>query len=698
MMMIKQKKKEDIMVNKIQAAILMLLLCIPQHAFSQETEEISGLVNWTERGFVIFVTEAVLDESNPVENRIGATILRRAGESTEFERVAEPNFPQSSEDFVSRLSADLLSSLLLSTGSDNEAELWEYVQNNPHLSAYGFLAFEPELWMALGTAYLDEDTIDLPAGTEVSYRIEYQLTDGSTESIEGRSVAGREPQILSPQVVSRIELDDRIGGAWASPIEGSEDAFYARIYRQMDMQGDFEELPGLLFARRTAENIIMYEWEEQAEPERTYRYYIQPIDMLRNPGPISDTLTVISVDFENLPLIGDVDVEETPDGILLSWEPVPNKSYITGVEIRRSRDSREGFVVLDTLNVLENQYLDSRLIPNVTYYYELRIVTIRERTEMPSGIASGSFQNVGIAPSPPAGLTATHEGSGIRLNWEPNAEIDLFAYYVYRGTSTLGEMEVVSDALDGITTFLDDSEELHGRTNYVYAVQAISRSEMESELSDMVVLRPNRVVMPPTPVGVSGYAEQNRIRINWNDVRRNDDAVTGYHVYRGTTPIQNPSSERMAAETAEINNYTRLTDEAISGLGYDDIDVQHGVTYYYAISSVDVFGHESALSNESSFSPVMPTLLPPSQVSVRNVTGGVELRWNRTLQAGATGYRIYRRGVNEENAQIIQTLELADTRYLDRNVTTGSRYIYSVTVISDDSESSGSTEQTVVVN
>lgn len=688
------------MYKKLLSTLVLLLIGFgsAEYLAAQTAEQVPGMVNWTEEGMVVFISDAIFSPEQPNEGWIAVEIYRAIGEDAEFERLAEADFPETQEEFFRRATPQILSNLYFVTETETSDELWQYVLENPQLSDYGFLAFEPDLWRLLGTAYFDSETAGIRSGVRISYQLRFELEDGSAEVLEDSAVAGAEPAILSPAVVNQIENEDRVGGAWASPLENSEDAFYARIFRQKNLQDDFEELPDLLFARRTDENLIIYQWEEEAEPEQTYRYYIQPVDIFRNPGPLSDTLTVISVDFENLPLIGDVDVEETPDGILLSWEPVPNKSYITGVEIRRSRDSREGYVVLDTLNVLENQYLDSRLMPNVTYYYELRVVTIRERTEMPSGIASGSFRNEGIAPSPPAGLTATHEGTGIRLDWEQNAEIDLFAYYVYRGTSTLGEMEVISDALEGVTTFFDDSEELHGRTNYVYAVQAISRSEMESELSDMVVLRPNRVVMPPTPVGVSGYAEQNRIRINWNDVRRNDDAVTGYHVYRGTSSIQNPSSEQSAAETAEINNYIRLTDEAITGLGYDDIDVQYGTTYYYAVSSVDLFGNESALSNESSFSPVTPSLLPPSQVSVRNVTDGVELRWNRTLQAGATGYRIYRRSVNEEAPVALRTLSLDETRYLDTSASSGTQYWYSISVLSDDTESSRSIKQAVVAN
>ncbi len=684
-------------INAFLSAVILCLVYLPVKA--QTAEQLPGMVNWTESGMVIFISDAVLSEDQPQDGRIGAEIFRRVGEAEELEPLAVADFVSSREEFFNRATPELLTNLFFVTETDTEDQLWEYVQENPLLSDYGFLAFDPDLWRTLGTAYFDEGTAGLRPGVQVTYQINFEMNDGTEERYEDSAIVGAEPAIQSPAVVSRIETEENVGGIWASPMEGSEDAFFARVFRQRNMSGEFEEIPDLLFARRSDENVIVYQWEEEAEPEHTYRYYIQPIDILRNNGPISDTLTVISVDFENLPLVGDVDVNETEDGILLTWEPVPNKSYITGVEIQRSRDSREGFIVMDTLNVFENQYLDSRLMPNVTYYYEFRVVTTRDRTEMPSGIASGSFRNEGIAPSPPAGLTAEQEGTGIRLNWEQNAELDLFGYYVYRGTSTLSEMEVISDAaIEDSTTFFDDDESLHGRTNYVYAVQAMNRSEMHSDFSEVVIIRPNRIVRPLTPSGVSGYAEQNRVRISWNDVRRNDEPVTGYHVYRGSSPIQIFPEDSGASETAEINNYTRLNEDLVTGLTFDDLDVSSNETYYYAISSVDLFGVESELSNESSFTPAAPELVPPSQLSARNVTGGVELRWGRTQQSGAENYRIYRRAAESEVPQAISTLGIDETRFMDTNTQSGALYFYSISVTGSAGESTRSTEQQVRLN
>jgi fibronectin type 3 domain-containing protein len=606
----------------------------------------------------------------------------------------------SADEFVERAGEQLTDTLMSDTGSENEEQLWEYVKANPQVDAYGFLGFEPEFWRAMGTAYFDTETSDFEDGEKIEYEIRYVMADGSVSenSIRGFAVVGEEPDILKPIVFDRIERENVVGGKWASPISGSEDALFANVYRQDDLEGDFRKLDDKVMARRTEDSLLVYQWQEDVEPEHTYRYMVEPVDIVGNPGPMSDTLTVISVDFEKLPLIKNVSAVDTTSGIHLSWDPVPNKSYITGVEIRRSRNSATDYIIMDTLSVRQTEYLDTRLVPNIPYYYEFRVVTVRDRTEQPSGVASASFRNNSLPPSPPNNLQAEQEGDGIRLSWDANPEPDMFGYYVYRGTSRYDSMAVISKAIKDSTTFFDNSEELNGRTNYVYAVKSMNVSELQSELSETVVIRPDRTVRPPAPVGISGYAEQNRVRLSWQDVRERDSAVEGYLVYRGNEPITNRTETESGSVTAEKNGYEKLSGEMVTANAFDDPSVSPGETYYYAVTSVDVYGEESLLSNVSAFSTASTDLLPPSQVSARNVGEGVEIRWNSTMQNGASGYKVYRRARGSDVAESVATLGTGTTQYLDEDVQPGDFYWYSVSILGESAESERSEEKSVRID
>lgn len=322
---------------------------------------------------------------------------------------------------------------------------------------------------------------------------------------------------------------------------------------------------------------------------------------------------------------------------------------------------------------------------------------MRDRTELPSGVATASYEST-LPPSPPAGLTAVQENEGIRLNWDSVEEPNLYAYYVYRGTSRYDSLAVVSPAIQDTTTFFDNAEQLHGRTNYVYAVKAVSNNELESDLSNTVTIRPDRIVRPPAPVGIEGYAEQSRVRLFWSDQTERDQAVEGYHLYRSESPMEITPDSAAASIQAEQAGFERVNDSLITTTSFDDINVESGQTYYYSLSSVDVFDVESLMSNTARFTPSAPALRPPSQVSVRTVSNGVELRWNETLQDGASGYRVYRRSRGENSSTPIGMNNLTETIFLDQNVSEGELYWYSISVVGDGTESNTSSEQSVRVD
>jgi hypothetical protein len=87
---------------------------------------------------------------------------------------------------------------------------------------------------------------------------------------------------------------------------------------------------------------------------------------------------------------------------------------------------------------------------------------------------------------------------------------------------------------------------------------------------------------PPTAPPV-----QHVVQLNWN---ASSSAVIGYRVYRSET---------------SGSAYTALTGAPFNALAYTDSTVVSGTTYYYAVTSVDAAGMESAYSNQ--VTAVVPT-------------------------------------------------------------------------------------------
>ena len=665
----------------------------------EDPEDLDDLVHWTDEGMMVFVSNAALSEDQPNQGRIQAVIYRQIGADNEFEEVARLQRPDTWGEFAELGGTELVEALFDATDNETEEELWNFIKENPEIDEYGFLGFDADLWRALRTVYFDTETIGLPDGEEVSYQVRYVMEDGDITEffLQGSASVGQEPNLLRPQYLDRTERENRVGVRWFTRLEGSEDAFFGKVYKQIGQEGDFEPMTGRIMARRDIENdIIIYEVEDSAEPNHAYRYYIEPLDLVGNSGPPSDTLTVISVDFNNLQLLSNVTATDTTTGIHLSWDEIQYKPYLTGIKIQRSRDARHNYVTLDTLSIQATEFLDTRLVPNQTYYYRFRIVTMRPSQQLPSAVASASFRNT-LPPSPPSGLSAEPEEEGIRLNWDSSAEADLFGYYVYRSTNTSDSMQVVSRAIRDTTTFFDNSEELDGRTNYVYKVKAVNMSELESEYSNRAVARPNRIVRPPTPTGIDGYAEQQRIRIFWRDQKRRDGAVRGYHVYRNQNRMDQFPDGEGASIQAEQTDFERVNSELVTSTSYDDREVESGETYYYSISTVDHFGIESGLSTPKRLTTESAALRPPSQVSARSVARGIEVRWNKTMQENVEGYQIYRRQRGQDNPELIGTVSSETTRFTDEDVVPGTIYWYSVSVVKSDRESSRGREHSVSV-
>ena len=672
--------------------LVLLLISFTPKVHAQEFIPLEDHVYWTTDGMVVVVNDAALSPEVPVDGLTEAVVYRRLEGQSSYSEVGRLQRAESWEEFVERGSNRLVEGLKSAFSIDSDEELWEYIQQNPRIEDYGFLYYERDFQKAFGLIFIDEETADLAEGEVVSYRITYIMENGeeSDERYTDFGIVGARPNILPPRSRTLVESDNLVGGQWVSPIEGSEDAYFANIYRQKGVGNDFEKLPNRLMAiRNEADGIITYSWEESAEPEEWYRFFVEPIDFIGNTGPRSDTLQVISVNFNNISLMNEVEIIEDPSGIRMTWQPIEHKPYLTGIEIRRSREAGSGFVTMDTLDVTATEFIDTRVVPNRTYYYEFRVVTMRAAVEFPSAVASGSFENKEMPPSTPSGLIAVHEGENIRLNWSSVEEPDLYAYYVYRSTSRYDSLVVASRAITDSTTFLDTNENLDGRTNYTYAVKAVNMSGLESELSEFEVIRPSRVVQPLAPVGISGYAEYNRVRISWRDVQRRDNAITGYHVYRSLQPVE------IASATDLPDGVVRLTDTFIRTTSFDDLDVTPGRQYYYSVSSVDLFEVESELSPFFGFTTSRPNLSAPSQVSVRSINGRIEMRWNQTQQAGASGYNVYRRTRDQSEPVAVATLGVDETTFTDASASQDTFYWYSVSVFTEDEESPRSREQSV---
>jgi hypothetical protein len=94
-----------------------------------------------------------------------------------------------------------------------------------------------------------------------------------------------------------------------------------------------------------------------------------------------------------------------------------------------------------------------------------------------------------------------------------------------------------------------------------------------------------KVPLPQRPEGLRAQGNGNAVDLSWDEATDcNGGAVSGYNLYRSTTPG---------------GIYTQVNTALITDNQYDDISVAAGTTYYYVVTSVDADDDESAQSQET---------------------------------------------------------------------------------------------------
>ncbi len=161
--------------------------------------------------------------------------------------------------------------------------------------------------------------------------------------------------------------------------------------------------------------------------------------------------------------------------------------------------------------------------------------------------------------------------------------------------------------------------------------------------------------------------------ITWSPVT----GAVGYVVYRSS-----PSTGKMKVGECVGKNTTSYTDGGLKS----------GVTYTYTVTAVNDYGTESLESSAL----ISMYVAKPQMDYVKNVSGGVEIRWVKT--DGAQYYNIMRRVAGEVNwTRVAARSASLDTYYKDTSVQDGVEYEYDVNSATDIFESSSASQGLKVV-
>lgn len=285
------------------------------------------------------------------------------------------------------------------------------------------------------------------------------------------------------------------------------------------------------------------------------------------------------------PGVRDLNLTQMPGEVRLQFGL--DAAQVRSLEIfRKCGSAGRGFEARDLLQRIEVKQLGRTPTPGQFRFsdrlpassqvcsYAVRTIGLRGERSALSGRVDTTLSRVAL---PPDQLHATVQEDRILVQWSPprrNAD----------GSQPAHVRGFLVNGVDFVpTSEYEDHDFVFGKPRS-YRVQTVSRRAnplLLSGFSDTLTVVPRDVFPPPSPQHVRALILEGKVQVLWDSVQKGD--LAGYFVYRGN----DPAHLKKISSRLDNNRYT-------------DAEAVAGITYYYAVSSVDQTGNESQPSEVTS--------------------------------------------------------------------------------------------------
>ncbi len=388
----------------------------------------------------------------------------------------------------------------------------------------------------------------------------------------------------------------------------------------------------------------------------TYFYYISAVNNA-GPGPISNAVYATPMGVPGAPTT--LNGVAGNGNITLSWVPPFNNggSQIIWYRVYRGTSPGSEVFVSNTTNLT---YIDTGLASGRTFYYKVSAVSLL-------GEGAGSQELSVVLPSCPGQVTnlvAVGLNTTVQLSWNPPTNtggITLSGYQVYRSTTSGAEMLISTVS----TPSFSDTQLVNGQI-YYYKVNAVN-SFGPGGLSKEVNATPT--CPPYSPSMLSPSIANGSVGLSWIPPSYvGGSPITGYKVYRGTTP---GTQVVIANTTVPFFNDTLLT---------------NGRTYYYRVSAVNGKG-EGSRSAVLAATPLGPPGYPTNLTLVPG-NSTINISWKAPRITGGGPilyYDVYWRSSSSSPWTEISTRTNA-TLYVQSGISNGIEYYYKISAVTAGGE------------
>jgi hypothetical protein len=319
-------------------------------------------------------------------------------------------------------------------------------------------------------------------------------------------------------------------------------------------------------------------------------------------------------------------------------------------------------------------------------------------------------------PQPPSDLRAVRKGDRVNLSWTiPSNTTDRQAIrkpggtLIFRGIGLLSAYdipiaEVETPAVPGAssrktqasyTDTLPKQLESDDPSAFAsYAVQVLNRDRRAAGLSNQV--RVSLAHTLPAPRDFHASVVKEGIVLSWTGDTISLAPADVHYVYRVYRRVEGSSELALAGETpAGSGSMSTIT----------DVNIEWEKTYYYRAEAVTVIqrpntpkleveGDDTAeigIVAHDVFPPVVPSELQ-AVFSGPGQKAFIDLVWAPVSEADLAGYNVYRHEEGTSPVKLNGELVKAPA-YRDEDVTSGKKYLYSVSAVDVHGNESGRSEE-----
>jgi fibronectin type 3 domain-containing protein len=538
----------------------------------------------------------------------------------------------------------------------------------------------PNVQVTIGgitTSYLDTGQVLNTDGVDISHCLNGKFVSGRMDESHPWAQIGAASVVVptAPQSLAASAGSGSVSLTWNPPASNGGGTITGYdVYRGTS--------PGGESATPVATNVTTTSFTNTGLTNGTTYYYTVAAVNSAGISPQSNEASATPVLVQATPPSAPQSLSATgqSNSVTLSWiAPASDGgSPITGYDVFRGTTAGGESTTPLATNVTATTFTDSGVTNGTTYFYIVKAVNAVGVSPQ-SGEASATPQ--AVAPSAPTGLVASGGNGQVTLSWVAPASDGgsaITGYNVYRGTTAGGESTTpLATGVPG-TTFTDAS--VTNGTTYYYTVAAVNAVGVSPHSAEASATPNQPATVPTAPQGLTAAGGNGTVNLSWGPPSSNGGAaVTGYDLYRGTTP-GGESATPVATN--------------ITGLSFTDTGLVNGTTYYYTVAAINAVG-TSPQSAEASATPRASVPSAPLGVVASAGNAQVTVSWSVPATNGGapiTGYDIYRGTSPGGESATPVAVNIAGTSFTDTGLANGTTYYYTVAALNSVGVSAHSAE------